>query len=58
MFQINLKSGADSYLDSSVAARIVIETQEDAIAINSSTKVKRFVSGSLDGTLGLAYDAS
>ena len=57
MFQINIKSGADSYLDSSVAARIVIETQEDSIAINSTTRVKRFVSGALDGTLGLAYDS-
>ena len=59
MFQINLKSDADTYLDSSVAARIVIETQEDAVGINSTTTVKRKVGGASEtGTLGLAYDSA
>ena len=59
MFQINLKSGADSYLDSSVAARIVIETQEDAVGISSTTSVKRKVGGGPEtGTLGLAYNSA
>jgi hypothetical protein len=59
MFQINLKSDADTYLDSSVAARIVIETQEDVVGINSTTSVKRKVGGASEtGTLGLAYDSA